>query len=262
MVADTPLRPTRARGPNAEFLARTFIGALDIARNADFARKGWASALKRIDAILEVKRALERPAEDIAGDRMNRANMLKHLGRIGEAKAELEACLEVFRNYPARGSAVLSSLANLFKAQGDITQAITQERRALALCEQLPDPQARAISHNNLANYLERSGTPYALTEASRHRLTGFIYLLAAGIGQHAQTVLGNYAIVFRSAQAAGTQPVIPHVAELLADPAFAPLERWLRQREVNVADLQSVVGQLLEQARQAALKQDQKDGD
>jgi hypothetical protein len=42
-------------------------------------------------------------------------------------------------------------------------------------------------------------------------------------------------------------------VAELLADPAFNPLDSWLRQRQVNPAELQREVDQFLEQARQVA---------
>ncbi len=183
--------------PDAEVLARAFISALDIAREADYARQDWESALRRLDAILEVKRALERPAEDIAATRLNRANVLRNLGRFGEARAELEDCLQLFQNNPATSAKVLSSLADLFDRQGDVAQAITQERRALALCEQLPDPADRAISHNNLANYLERHGTPSALAESPRHQLAALIYCLVAGLGQHLQTSLRNYAIAF-----------------------------------------------------------------
>ena len=169
---------------------------------------------------------MKRPAEDIAATRMNRAIVLGKLGRFGEAKAELEDCLQVFQNNPASSARVLSSLADLFAKQGDVAQAITQERRALALREQLPDPGDRAISHNNLANYLERSGTPSALAESPRHQLAALIYLLVAGLGQDLQTSLRNYAIRFRRAHAAGTPLAVPRVAELLADPAFHPLER------------------------------------
>src|SRR5690348_7164649 len=111
---------------------------------------------------------------------MNRANVLRNLGRSGEAKADLEACLQVFQNDPARSASMLSSLANLFYVQGDVPQAITQQRRALALREQLPDPRDRAISHNNLANYLEYSGAPSALAESPRHQLAALIYRLVA----------------------------------------------------------------------------------
>jgi hypothetical protein len=136
-----------------------------------------------------------------------------------------------------------------------LAQAITQERRALALCEQLPDPADRAISHSNLASYLDRSGTPSALAEAPRHRLADLIYCLVARLGESLQTSLQNYARAFRRTHAAGTRLAVPRVAELLADPAFRPLADWLRLRKENVENLQATVDQFLEQARQAALE-------
>lgn len=239
--------------PDAEFLVRAFIGALDIANEAHRAREDWASALRCTDGILEVQRALERSAEDIARTRVNPAVELGQLRRFGEAKAELEACLQLFQNNPTASTAVLSALADLFDKQGDVAQSITQERRALALCEQLPDPAVRAISHNNLAGYLERSGTPSALAESPRHQLAALMYHLVAGLGQNLQTSLHNYTSAFRRAHAAGTVLAVPRVAELLADPAFAPLEQWLRQRRADVAALQAGVDHFLDQARQAA---------
>ncbi len=243
-----------SEAPGAEFLARALIGALDIAVDAHLAQEDWPAALHRVDAILEVKRALKRPAKDIAGDRMTRANVLvEMLGRFGEAKAELEACLTLFENDPASSSKVLSSLANLFDTQGDYTQAITQARRALAMRDQFPDPAERAISHNNLANYLDRSGAPSALAESPRHQLAALLYHLVAGLGHYLQTSLRNYAFHFRRAHTAGTELAVPRVSELLADPAFAPLQQWLRQRQVPLDELQSAVDHYLDQARQAA---------
>ena len=240
--------------PNSEVLARTLISALDIAKEAHFAQNAMEATLRHIDTMLEVKRALARPAEDIAASRGNRAIVLCRLGRFGEAKVELEACLQVFQNDSANRAMVLSSLANLFYEQGDVPQAITQQRRSLALREQLPDPEARAISHNNLAIYLDRSGTPSALAESHRHRLAALIYRLVSGLGQHLQTSLRNYARVFRRAPAAGTPLTVPRVAELLADPTFRPLADWLRQRQ---ADVQAAVDQALDMARQTAPEQE-----
>ena len=241
--------------PDSVLLARCVISALDIARQAEFALRDWESALRRTDAVLEVIRALQRPAEEIAGTRMNRAVALQQLGRFGEAQAELETCLQVFENNPTNRAKVLSSLASLFDKQGDVGQAITQIRRALTIFEQLPDPSDRAISHSNLGNYLERTGTPSDLAESRRHQLASLVYFLVAGLGQDLQTSLGNYAIRFRRAQTGGVPLSVPRVAELLADPAFRPLEDWLRQREVDVAEVQSDVDQRLEQARQAGSK-------
>ena len=87
--------------PDPEFLARAYIAALDVAKDAHCAQEDWQAALPRIDAIIEVQRALRRPEADIAIARMNRANVLASLGRFGEARAELEACLPVFRDDPA-----------------------------------------------------------------------------------------------------------------------------------------------------------------
>ncbi|MBL8422069.1 MAG: CHAT domain-containing protein [Candidatus Accumulibacter phosphatis] len=240
--------------PDAESLARAFISALDIAREAHFAQEDWPAALCRIDAILGVQRALQRPAEDIAAMRMNRANVLKHLGRFCEARAELEDCLALLPSDPAKSARVLGSLANLFNTQADFAQAITQQRRALALCEQLPDPADRAISHHNLAYYLEHRGTASDRAETPRHQLAALVYRLVARLGQDLQTSLHNYAVRIHRAHAAGSVLVVPRVDDLLGDPAFAPLEQWLTQRQVDRDELQAAVDQVLEQVRQATL--------
>lgn len=240
--------------PEPELLARMLIGALNIATQMHFARKDWEQSLPRIDASLEVMRALQRSAEDIGVTRMNRANVLRNLGRFGEAKGELEACLEIFRNDPARSARTLSSLAGLFGQEGDLRSAIEIQRHALALREQLPDPRARAISHNNLAGYLDRSGQPADRAEAARHQLAALVYFLVAGLGQDLQTSMRNYSIDFRRAHAEGAEPAVPRIAELLADPKLQPLEAWLRKRGVGPEELQGAVDQFLEAARQAAL--------
>jgi tetratricopeptide (TPR) repeat protein len=242
--------------PEPEVLVRGFLGALDVAMHAHVAQRDWESALLRIDTMLDVKRTSKRPVEDIAKDRMNRAVMLGRLGHFGDAKAELESCIHVFKDDPVGSAKVRSSLAELFDKQGDLAQAITLERRALARREQLPDPVDRAASHSNLANYLERRGSPSALAEAPRHRLAALIYQLVARLKRDLQTSLHNYAVGFNRARAAGTKLAVPRVAELLADPAFRPLADWLRPRQANLDELQAVVGQFLEQAEQAALAQ------
>ena len=75
-------------------------------------------------------------------------------------------------------------------------------------------------------------------------------------MGQNLQASLRNYAMDFECARATGTKLVVPRVAELLADPAFHPLEEWLHKRQVNMDELQAALDQSLEQARQAALRQ------
>lgn len=164
----------------------------------------------------------------------------------------MEACLEIFAGDPTRSQRVLSSLASLFKDQGDVPQAVELERRALAMCELLPDPQDRAISHHNLANYLARIGTPSALAEAECHRLADLAYAVVAGLAEHMQTSLRNLVINLRQAKAAGRVFTPPSLAALLAQPAFRPLAQWLEQRGVNREELQSALNEYLEMARKA----------
>ena len=56
----------------AEFLARAFIGALDIATDADYARKDWESALRRLDATRAIGREL----------RLDQARVDRRAGRV------------------------------------------------------------------------------------------------------------------------------------------------------------------------------------
>lgn len=240
--------------PEGEFLARVYLGALDIAREADSALQDWPSALRRLDAVLKAKRELRRSAEDIAGDRLNRANLLAKLpGRLVEAKAELESCLEVFRHDPARCAKTLGSLASLYDDQGDAAQAVKLQRRALAIREQLSDPGDRAISHNNLARCLDRQVMPASHDEAPRHQLAALAYRLVAGLGQHLQSSLHGYAIDFRRARSTGEPAAILTLTDLLADPAFDPLARWLTQRQVDLRALQTNIDDFLAQARALA---------
>ncbi len=241
--------------PNAEVLARTLIGALDIARKAHSAMEDWEPALRIIDTILEVQHALERPAESIALARMNRANALVRLGRLAEAQAEMEACLEIYRNDPARSAKTLGSIASLLEKHGDLHQAILLGRRALALHEQLSDPSDRATSHSNLARYLEKSADPAERAEAPGHRLADLMYCLFAGLKQSLGTSMRNYAIRFRRAQKAGVDLAVPPVAELLDIPEFRPLEEWLSGQRLDREKLQAKVDQFLDAVRQAAVR-------
>jgi tetratricopeptide (TPR) repeat protein len=239
--------------PDREPLARAIISALDIAREAGYALEQWAAALKRIDTVIKIKQELNRPPENIAGDRGNRANMLRKLRRYSEAKLELEACLDIFENNPVNRAKILSSLAGLYNDIGDLAQAITQERRALTLRNALPEPEERASSHSNLANYISEAGGGQNLAESARHQLVAVVYCLAIGLAQSLQVIFHNYVILFRTAASARTEPSIPRLAELLDDPAFAALKEWLAQRQVDLDNLQAAIDQILDQARQAA---------
>lgn len=241
-----------AEAPDPETLARTWIGALDIARQAAVAQEDWPMALARLDSVLAAKQALHRPYFDLAVTRFNRASVLIALERYTLAQAELEACLTLFATDHYALAKVLSALADLFAAQGDARQAILQERRALALRDGVANPRDRAISHNNLARYLQSSAEAHATPEAAQHQLAALLYQLCAGLRQDLQTSLHSYAIVFRRARASGQRAVIPCISELLADPAFAVLyawlTSWLARGQSDVAALQAEVDGILMQ--------------
>jgi tetratricopeptide (TPR) repeat protein len=240
--------------PDLAHLARAMMSALDIAGQANHALRQWEAALKRIKAVIKIKQELRLPPEDIARERINLANMLCALNRHSEAKLELEACLDIFifENDPVGRAKVLSSLAKLYDDIGDLAQAIAQQRRALTLANALP-PDDRAISHQNLAIYLRKASGQQNLAESARHRLAVFVYFLVSGRGQYLKAIFRGYVILFRIAASAGTEPNIPRLTELLADPAFAALKEWLTQRQVDLDDLQAAIDQILDQALQAA---------
>lgn len=240
------------QAPDTEQLARTLISALDVARQTDNARNDWESALKRIDTMIAVERDLHRSDEDIGESRFNRANVLLMLNRLPEARRELEACSKIFEDHPSVRSKVLSSLAELFNKQGDLSQAIVQERRSLALCDRLPDPADRAISHGNLAKYLRRQDTPATLAEADRHRLASLLYWFVIGPGQGLFASLNDYKRLFRQARANGAEPFVPRISVLLADPVFAALAAWLDLRQANVDMLQASVDEVFAKLRES----------
>ena len=154
---------------------------------------------------------------------------------------------------------MLSSLADLFDEQGDVPQAITQERRALALCEQLPDP-ATAPSHNNLATYLERSGTPSPSPNPLATGLPPSSTASSPGSGSTSRP----RCTTTPSFSAAPTPPARADRAPRGRTPRrsrLRPLDYWLRQRQVDVAEVQAAVDQFLDMARQAAMEQERTRG-
>src|SRR5205807_1381501 len=106
------------------------------------------------------QRALGEGEHELARTRFNRYGPLLRLGRLEEAQRVLEGCLDIDRRVGdlAGEAADLTALADLWDERGDDEQAAGLERRALAVCNRLSDLADRSISHNNLANYLDRLG--------------------------------------------------------------------------------------------------------
>jgi tetratricopeptide (TPR) repeat protein len=238
---------------DAERLYRVFVGALDVAREAHRARHDWESAVRLSDLTIQIKEGFGRPAHDIAITRFNRATELTRLKRFDEARADLEGCLRIFEDTPTYRAQVLDSLGVVFRHQGDLHEAAIQTRRALAILNQSPDPVARSVSHLHLGIYLELGGDPQFATEGSRHRLAALIYHLVPGLKDALQRSLVGYALGFRQAEESGVPLQVPRVHDLVMDPMFHPLSEWLRQRNIDVAELQAAVDQRLALARVVA---------
>lgn len=239
---------TITEAPDREFRLRALVGALDIARMAYFRLEQWTQALIKLDRSIEVQRLAGRGEFEIALNRFNRAVVLQKLKDYGKAQAELESLLELqdsAGNHRSKAK-ILSTLANLLNDLGDVKQAVIQERRALALTNTLEDIADRSISHHNLALYLEKSGST---VESADHRLAALAYRLAAGLGQDLKMSLHNYGVLYRRAKAAGTELVVPRLAELLDKPEFTALTHWLQQNGIPPADLQTAIYQALSQA-------------
>jgi hypothetical protein len=133
-------------------------------------------------------------------------------------------------------------------------QAVVQLRRALEIYNTMPHPDNRCACHNNLAVRLDRSKPP-ATAEADRHRLAALVYSLVAALGERRKAVFSNF-VDHYSRFPAGEAPATPRLAELLSDPTFQALNSWLRQRSVDISELQSNINRVLEQLQQAELKQ------
>ncbi|MCX4239718.1 CHAT domain-containing protein [Paraliomyxa miuraensis] len=237
--------------PDRDFLGRALVGGLDIAEDANRALERWQGCLDLLEETERTKRERGESQHELACTRFNTYGPLLSLGRLEEAQRVLEGCLVEFRKAgDATGeSTALSALADLWSHRGDLRQAADLERNALAVRNRLPDPAGRAISHNNLANYLDRMGQ----ADAPAHRLADLVYVLVSGQHEGIPTTLNNLAVVKREATAAGRTYDLPRLADTLARPAFEALHRFLTTREVDLPALQAAIDQLEAQATQAA---------
>ena len=95
---------------------------------------------------------------------------------------------------------------------------------------------------------------PAGRGRAHRHRLAALVYHLAAGSGEPLHLALAGYATRFRRAEAAGEPLAVPRLTDLLDDPAFGPLDDWLREHAADVAEVQMTADFYLEQARRIGI--------
>ncbi|MCP4105183.1 MAG: tetratricopeptide repeat protein, partial [Desulfobacteraceae bacterium] len=233
---------TIAEVPDAELLARVFIGGLDIAEDATRVLENWLDCLNLLQEIETVKRSRGESEYEIARTRFNQYGPLMRLGRLSEAQAMLEGCLQVFRdaNELTTQSTTLSALANIWKERGDLTRAIDLERQALSVKERMDDSEIRAISHGNLSSYLYKDGQT---EESANHTLARIIYNVVTGNQQLLGTVLRNLSICMKQ----NAQYRLPRLSTLLSNPQFTTLRRFLEQRNiVDEGELQEGIDGIL----------------
>jgi len=243
--------------PFPEQFNHLFLSALTTSRNAWSEIENWEAALRRTDQMLELRRLLKHPVEQIAMDESNRAIFLVQLKRFHEAKPVLEKCLRVFQNSPENLAKTYHTLADMMSEQDDVAQAVIQERRALAIFNALPNPDDRCACHYSISNYLHRiDGT--ALAEAASHRIAALTYAFATGLPRRIEMLTAGYAIDIREKRVE-----LPNVSlsEVLAQPAFAALGQWLGQKHPARDELQVQIDQYLEACRQFRASQEAQQG-
>jgi tetratricopeptide (TPR) repeat protein len=240
--------------PDFEFLGRMLIGGLDTARQANAALERWDACLALLAELEQIHRARGEGEHMLARTRFNQYGPLLRLGRLDEAQRVVEFCVDVFRdsNDLIGQAKALSALADVWHERGSIDEAIALERQALSIRHRLPDPEGRALSHHNLAEYL---GQAVRLIEALPHRLAAIIYRRVSGRSQDFKTSLQSLTQDIRrlhQANHASPAPAWPRLANLLTLPEFHALAEWLAKRSIDCGDLQADLEQLEADAREA----------
>lgn len=179
------LPPTRADNETAEpWVVREAI--LSIGFTSAHAIGEWQQCLDLNAAILASERARGASAYEIIRFRYNDTRPLIELGRLADAERILLETQQAYedQNDIARLQQVLTSRAFLEYRRGRPQQALELQRTAIRLAYAQPEPQDIAISHQQLANYLQRTGADRAAARAHRlasallYQLTGMTHEL------------------------------------------------------------------------------------
>jgi hypothetical protein len=230
-----------AQAPDKDFLLSVLIDALDIAESAQRELENWQACLALLQETADLQQIRGDNEQEQAETRFNTYTPLLYLGHLDEAQEVLNHCLQVYKRYEdlTGQEQSLSALADICNKRGDSSQAIALERQALAICERLEDPEDRAISHGNLANYLFNAGDYLASGE---HRLAVLIYFRLTGNQQSVARQLNNHAIVTKKAAAAHVNYRLASVQDLLKLTEFAALRHYLLAAGVDIAELQTLI--------------------
>jgi hypothetical protein len=163
--------------------ARNMPNVIDTGHSAAKNTERWEQALALNAEVLGVKEGRGAGALELARARFNYYFPLLRLGRRQDCYELLQGCRAVFEaehDIPNLGK-VYSALADLQDTTGDREAAVGFEQVALRFRYQAGQPEACAISHNNLANDLQHSCSDPAGFLA--HRLAAAATYIQIGSG-------------------------------------------------------------------------------
>ncbi len=148
---------------------------LDTGRYAARSLEQWQTALELNDAVAKIKVTRGADAVELARTRFNDYFPLLRLNRFQDARALLEYCraIQEQAHQTVELGRTLSALADLEEQEGNRAAAVGYEKLAFRYRYQAAQPEDIAISHNNLAEYLQRAGAPQ--NEWLAHQLAGGI---------------------------------------------------------------------------------------
>ncbi|MFH1909018.1 MAG: hypothetical protein ABIL11_16830 [Chloroflexota bacterium] len=162
---------------------------LDTGRSAAMRSEQWETALALNAECLGYKRRRGADEVELARAAFNDYGPLLRLERYREARTLLEGCRAVDERAGDVGGlgADYSALADLEYQEGNHPAAARFEHLALRYRYQAGQPEDCAISHHNLANYLERSAA--APETVLAHRLAAGAIRAQIGSGMLQSTI-------------------------------------------------------------------------
>jgi hypothetical protein len=244
------LPATRANNESAQpWNVREAI--LGTGRSSAQALGEWQQCLDLNAASLASKRARGASAYEIISFRYNDARPLIELGRLTDAERILLQTQQAYeeQNDIAGLQQVLSTRAFLEDTRGRPQQALELQRTAIRLAYVRPEPRDIAISHDNLARYLQDTGADPVAARA--HRLAAALLFQLSGMTHSLSRVSRMLATELRRDAASEDLPgTVNEVAQVAEQTEGVHLDRLLTALQ---PDRQAVADALTRILRAAA---------
>lgn len=130
---------------------------LDTGRHSALALSRWQQALDLANEVTNIERRRGASTHETSRTRFSCYGPLLGLGRQAEAEQVLRECQEVFETVDdiTMLAMVYSARAALESRRGNFRDALTLQRSALRLHYVSLEPCSIAVSHHNLASYLD-----------------------------------------------------------------------------------------------------------